>query len=169
LQTGVAPIQPGRGFTENSYNVNGARDTMNNFLLDGVANSELEGNTLQIKPAVDALAEFKIQTSMFSAEYGRSSGAIVNAVIKSGTNSFHGALWEFLRNDKLDAKDFFADTVAPLKRNQFGGDIGGTYVCIEEFCGSASLLLQFSSLLPFHALGIIGESDWLETSCVCIS
>ena len=98
---------------------------MNSFLLDGVANSELEGNTLQIKPAIDALAEFKIQTSMFSAEYGRNSGAIVNAVIKSGTNSFHGALWEFLRNDKLDAKDFFANTVAPLKRNQFGGDIGG--------------------------------------------
>jgi hypothetical protein len=125
LQTGVTPIQPGRGFTQNAYNVNGARDSMNNFLLDGVANSELEGNTLQIKPAIDALAEFKIQTNLFSAEYGRNSGAVVNAVIKSGTNSFHGALWEFLRNDKLDAKDFFADRVPPLKRNQFGGDIGG--------------------------------------------
>src|ERR1700676_56318 len=125
LQTGVVPIQPGRGFTQNAYNVNGARDSMNNFLLDGVANSELEGNTLQIKPAIDALAEFKIQTSLFSAEYGRNSGAVVNAVIKSGTNSFHGALWEFLRNDKLDANNFFAQTVAPLKRNQFGGDIGG--------------------------------------------
>src|SRR5260370_3605536 len=98
---------------------------MNNFLLDGVANSELEGNTLQIKSAIDALAEFKIQTNLFAAEYGRNSGAVVNAVIKSGTNAFHGALWEFLRNDKLDAKDFFANTVPPLKRNQFGGDIGG--------------------------------------------
>lgn len=133
LQTGVAPIQPGRGFTENSYNVNGARDSMNNFLLDGVANSELEGNTLQIKPSVDALAEFKIQTNLYSAEYGRNSGAIVNAVIKSGTDSFHGVLWEFLRNDKLDAKDFFADTVAPLKRNQFGGDIGGPIMKSRSF------------------------------------
>jgi hypothetical protein len=133
LQTGVAPIQPGRGFTQNAYNVNGARDSMNNFLLDGVANSELEGNTLQIKPAVDALAEFKIQTNLFSAEYGRNSGAIVNAVIKSGTNSFHGALWEFLRNDKLDAKNFFAATVAPLKRNQFGGDIGGPILKNRSF------------------------------------
>src|ERR1700737_2146215 len=133
LQTGVAPIQPGRGFTQNAYNVNGARDTMNNFRLDGVANSELEGNTLQIKPAVDALAEFKIQTSLFSAEYGRNSGAVVNAVIKSGTNSFHGALWEFLRNDKVDPKDFFADKVAPLKRNQFGGGIGGPILKNRSF------------------------------------
>ena len=133
LQNGVAPIQPGRGFTLNSYNVNGARDSMNNFLLDGVANSELEGNTLQVKPAVDALAEFKIQTNLFSAEYGRNSGSIVNAVIKSGTNSFHGALWEFLRNDKLDAKDYFADKVAPLKRNQFGGDVGGPILKNRSF------------------------------------
>src|SRR6266478_3579239 len=133
LQNGVAPIQPGRGFTQNAYNVNGARDSMNNFLLDGVANSELEGNTLQIKPAIDALAEFKIQTNLFSAEYGRNSGAVVNAVIKSGTDSFHGALWEFLRNDKLDAKDFFADKVPPLKRNQFGGDIGGPILKDRSF------------------------------------
>jgi len=133
LQTGVAPIQPGRGFTQNAYNVYGARDSMNNFLLDGVANSELEGNTLQIKPAVDALAEFKIQTNLFSAEYGRNSGSVVNAVIKSGTNSFHGALWEFLRNDKLDAKDFFAVKVSPLKRNQFGGDIGGPILKDRSF------------------------------------
>jgi Carboxypeptidase regulatory-like domain/TonB dependent receptor len=133
LQTGVAPIQPGRGFTLNAYNVNGARDSMNNFLLDGVANSELEGNTLQIKPAVDALGEFKIQTNLFSAEYGRNSGSVVNAVIKSGTNSFHGALWEFLRNDKLDAKDFFASNVPPLKRNQFGGDIGGPILKDRSF------------------------------------
>jgi Carboxypeptidase regulatory-like domain/TonB dependent receptor-like, beta-barrel len=133
LQNGVAPIQPGRGFTLNAYNVNGARDSMNNFLLDGVANSELEGNTLQIKPAVDALAEFKIQTNLFSAEYGRNSGAVVNAVIKSGTDSFHGALWEFLRNDRLDAKDFFANNVSPLKRNQFGGDIGGPILKDRSF------------------------------------
>ena len=133
LQTGVAPIQPGRGFTLNAYNVNGARDSMNNFLLDGVANSELEGNTLQVKPAIDALAEFKIQTNLFSAEYGRNSGSVVNAVIKSGTNSFHGALWEFLRNDKLDAKDFFASSVPPLKRNQFGGDIGGPILKDRSF------------------------------------
>src|SRR5260370_31153751 len=106
---------------------------MHNFLLDGVAKCELGGNTLQIKAVVDALAEFKIQTNLFSAEYGRNSGAVVNAVSKSGTNSIHGAWWEFLRNDKLDAKDFFADKVPPLKRNQFGGDIGGPILKDRSF------------------------------------
>jgi hypothetical protein len=125
LQTGIVPLQPGRTLTQNAYNVNGARDTSNNFLLDGVANQELEYNALQIKPAIDALSEFKIQTNLFSAEFGRNSGAVVNAVIRSGSADFHSTLWEFLRNDALDARNFFSPTTPRLHRNQFGGTLGG--------------------------------------------
>jgi len=127
LQTGVVPLQPGRTLTQDSYNVNGARDTNNNFLLDGVSNQQLEYNNLQIKPAIDALSEFKIQTNLYSAEFGRNAGAIVNAVTKSGGNEFHGAVWEFLRNDALDARNFFSPQTPPLRRNQFGGTIGGPF------------------------------------------
>jgi len=125
LQTGVVPLQPGRTLTQDSYNVNGARDTNNNYLLDGVSNTQLEYNNLQIKPAIDALSEFKIQTNLYSAEFGRNAGAIVNAVTKSGGNEFHGAVWEFLRNDAFDARNFFSPQTPPLRRNQFGGTIGG--------------------------------------------
>jgi hypothetical protein len=128
LQTGVLPLQPGRTLTQNSYNVNGARDTNNNFLLDGVANQELEYNGPQIRPSVDALAEFKIQTNMYSAEFGRSAGAIMNAVIKSGSGSFHGSLFEFLRNDAFDARNFFSPDVPLLRRHQFGGTLGGPVI-----------------------------------------
>src|SRR5246127_469401 len=177
LQTGVAPIQPGRGFTQNAYNVNGARDSMNNFLLDGVANSELEGNTLQIKPAVDALAEFNIQTNLFSAEYGRNSGSVVNAVIKSGTNSFHGALWEFLRNDKLDAKDFFASNVPPLKRHQFGGDIGGPilkdrsffFFSYEGFRERRGMTQATTVPNDAHRAGVFGAQTKNPTNSRCLA
>ena len=125
LQTGVVPLQPGRTLTQDSYNVNGARDTNNNYLLDGVSNQQLEYNNLQIKPAIDALSEFKIQTNLYSAEFGRNAGAIVNAVTKSGGNEFHGAVWEFLRNDAFDARNFFSPETPPLRRNQFGGTLGG--------------------------------------------
>ena len=127
LQTGVVPLQPGRSLTQDSYNVNGARDTNNNYLLDGVTNQQLEYNNLQIKPAVDALSEFKIQTNLYSAEFGRNAGAIVNAVTKSGGDEFHGGAWEFLRNDALDARNFFSQETPALKRNQFGGTLGGPF------------------------------------------
>ena len=125
LQTGVLPLQAGRTLTQNSYNVNGARDTSNNFLLDGVANLELEYNGPQIKPSIDALTEFKIQTNTYSAEFGRNAGAIINAVTKSGSSSFHGSLFEFLRNDAFDARNFFSPEVPLLRRHQFGGTLGG--------------------------------------------
>lgn len=127
LQTGVAPLQPGRTLTQNAYNVNGARDTSNNFLLDGVANQGLEYNNLQIKPAIDALSEFKIQTNMYSAEFGRNAGAIINAVTRSGTTDLHGNIWEFLRNDALDARNFFSPHTPVLRRNQFGATLGGPF------------------------------------------
>ncbi len=74
-------------------------------------------------PSIDAIQEFKVQGNGFAAEYGR-GGAVVNVAIKSGTNEFHGTLFEFLRNDSLDARNFFAKEVEVLKRNQFGGTAG---------------------------------------------
>jgi hypothetical protein len=144
LQTGVVPLQPGRTLTQNAYNVNGARDTANNFLLDGVANQDLEYNNLQIKPTIDALSEFKIQTNLFSAEFGRNAGAVINAVTKSGSNNFHGTFWEFLRNDALDARNFFSQETPSLRRNQFGGTLGGPFAIPGLFKSNHSTFFFFS-------------------------
>src|SRR6059058_2049257 len=109
------------------FSANGARALQNNFLLDGVDNNSNLGDLLNettyvIQPSVDAIAEFKVQTNAYSAEFGRGNGAIINATIKSGTNQFHGSVYEFLRNEKFDGKNFFDDPatpIAPYKQNQF--------------------------------------------------
>jgi outer membrane receptor protein involved in Fe transport len=105
--------------------VNGGRGTSTNYLLDGGDNNDPQENTGAVQPNPDALEEFSVLTNNFSAEYGRNSGAIVNAITKSGTNEFHGSLWEFLRNDVLDARSFFAISKGKLRRNQFGAAAGG--------------------------------------------
>ena len=101
----------------------------NNFLLDGIDNNELNLNTVIIFPSVDAIEEFKVQTSTYSAEFGRANGGVVNLQIKSGTNQFHGSGFEFLRNDKFDANDLFNNKFGRAKpafrQNQFGGTLGG--------------------------------------------
>jgi hypothetical protein len=108
---------------------NGMRTRDNNFLLDGIDNNELNLNTVIIFPSVDAIEEFKVQTSTYSAEFGRANGGVVNIQIKSGTNTFHGSGFEFLRNDKLDANDLFNNKFGRAKpafrQNQFGGTLGG--------------------------------------------
>jgi len=117
-----------------SFYVHGQRNDANNFLLDGVSDNSLEGNALQARPNVDAVQEFKIQTSNFSAEFGRNTGSIVNVVTKSGTNAFSGSGWEFLRSDKVQATNFFATTQPPpLKFNQYGGTAGGPLVRNKTF------------------------------------
>src|SRR5579862_8603431 len=117
-----------------AFTANGNRPAQNNYMLDGVDNNSdtvdfLNGTNFVVLPPVDAIQEFKVETSDFSAEYGRSGGAVLNATIKSGTNSFHGAVWEFLRNDKLDAADWFSNNngtpKGELRFNQFGASIGG--------------------------------------------
>lgn len=112
-----------------SFSANGMRTRDNNFLLDGVDNNETWLNSVVVFPNVDALEEFKVQTSTYAAEFGRSSGGVVNIQIKSGTNDYHGSLFEFLRNDKLDANDFFNNKFGrqrpPFRQNQFGGTFGG--------------------------------------------
>ena len=103
----------GQSTSDAAYVVHGQRQDSNNFLLDGVANVSLGGNAVQARPNVDAVQEFKIQTSNFSAEFGRNSGSVVQVVTKSGTNSFRGSVWEFIRDDKFQAKNFFATTEPP--------------------------------------------------------
>lgn len=112
-----------------SFSANGQRARDNNFMLDGVDNNETWLQTVVIFPSVDALDEFKLQTSTYSAEYGRSLGGVVNLQIKSGTNKLHGSGFEFHRNDAFDANNFFnnrAGRAKPdFKQHQFGGTLGG--------------------------------------------
>ena len=84
-------------------------------------------------PSVDSVEEFKLQSGSFTAEYGRAGGAIVNVVTKSGTNNFHGSVYEFLRNDVLNARNFFNPSKSPVRQNQFGGTIGGPIVRNKTF------------------------------------
>ncbi len=136
LTAGVTHPQPeGRGLNATGwFAANGTRPAQNNFLLDGIDNNSnnvdfLTGAAYVLKPPVDAIGEFKLQTSSFSAEFGRAGGAVLNASLKSGSNALHGSVWEFLRNDKLDAADFFQNAngqkKGAFKQNQFGLTVGG--------------------------------------------
>lgn len=108
--------------------VNGLRPQANNFLLDGVDNNESLVNTIVFFPPADAIQEFRVQTSVAPAEFGRAGGAIVNTSLRSGTNEIHGTAFEFLRNSQLDARPTFAATKDPFKRNQFGASLGGAVI-----------------------------------------
>jgi Carboxypeptidase regulatory-like domain/TonB-dependent Receptor Plug Domain len=120
-----------------AFTANGLTPAQNNYLLDGIDNNSnavdfLNGTNYIVLPPLDAIAEFKVQTADFSAELGRSAGAVLNATVKSGTNSIHGAAWEFFRNDKLDAADWFEDNAGipkgELRQNQFGAAVGGPII-----------------------------------------
>jgi hypothetical protein len=105
--------------------VNGARPDQIGYNLDGGNNQDLMSNTNNPFPFPDALQEFSVQTNSFDVQYGANAGAVVNVVTKSGTNDWHGDAFEFVRNAAFNARNYFADKVDPLKRNQFGGTIGG--------------------------------------------
>ena len=130
LTAGVAPpFGNTRGSGTGDFVANGQRAEQNNFILDGVDNNTnlvdfLNGSSFVMRPPPDALAEFSLQTSNYSAEFGHSAGAVMNASIKSGTQQIHGDLWEYLRNTSLDAKSWDATTIPPYHQNQFGGTIG---------------------------------------------
>ena len=123
-------------------NVHGARSLQNNFLLDGVDNNSISENVQELtsqvsRPSVDAIQEFKIVTSPYSAEYGRSPGAAVSVSTKSGTNEIHGTVYDFFRNKKMDTIDFFSKRAKQTKpendQNQFGGNIGGPLIKDKAF------------------------------------
>jgi hypothetical protein len=131
LQPGVVPLTPGiaeaGGSLRNgqAYAVNGQRPESNNFLIDGANNFNGVDGGFVLKPPVDAISEFRIITHNANAEFGDALGSTTNIITRSGTNQFHGTLWEFLRNDALDANNYFAQTKEPLKQNQFGAAAGG--------------------------------------------
>jgi len=144
LSPGVLPGTPRLASVnfKGVLNVNGNRTFNNVFLLDGVDNisysNSFRGENVQlVQPSIEALQEFKIQTNAYSAEYGRSSGAVVNATIKSGTNIVRGSVYDFFRNDALDANNFFSNALNAPKpkreRNQFGGAVGGPLVKNKTF------------------------------------
>jgi hypothetical protein len=127
---------PSNGNAGGSFSVNGTRGDQNNFILDGIDNNSNDNGDISIVSSVDAVAEFKVQTSNYSAEFGRSGGGAVNATTKSGTNQFHGSAWEFLRNEALDASQYGFGTAqpkAPHKQNQFGATLGGPIVKEKVF------------------------------------
>jgi hypothetical protein len=111
-----------------SARINGGRNRLNEIQLDGITAVNVKGGNVSYTPMVDALEEFKILTNSFSAEYGRTGGGVILATIKGGTNAIHGTLFEFLRNDKLNARNFFAppgQQKPVLRQNQFGAAVGG--------------------------------------------
>ncbi len=120
-----------------SFSANGQRTRDNNYMLDGVDNNETWLQTVVIFPSPDALAEFKLQTSTYSAEFGSSLGGVVNLQLKSGTNDYHGSVFEFLRNDQFDANNFFnnrAERAKPdLSQHQFGATFGGPIIKDKTF------------------------------------
>lgn len=130
LQPGVAPLTAGLAAAGGSlrggqaYAVNGQRPESNNYLLDGATNVNRVDGGYALRTPIDAIQEFRILTLNAAAEYGGTGGATTTVVTRAGTNEVHGAVYEFLRNDKLDARNFFAAAVEPLKQNQFGATLG---------------------------------------------
>ncbi|MBI3684736.1 MAG: TonB-dependent receptor [Acidobacteria bacterium] len=132
LAPGATP-NPGSRATD-GFSINGNRTFQNVFLVDGIDNNNyilgVDTNSTQaMRPSIDAIQEFKLETANYSAEFGRAAGGVISVSIKSGTNEFHVSAFEFLRNDKLDANNFFANRAGrsrpPLRRNQFGATFGG--------------------------------------------
>jgi len=140
VRLGSSNLTTGGTPREGTFNVNGLRSTFNNFLIDGVDNNAYgtsnQGFSNQVmQPPPDAVGEFKVVTNNTSAEYGRAAGATVNVVYRSGTNSYSGAGWEFLRDTSMNAVGFFKPATGKpsLRRNQYGGVLGGPIVKNKAF------------------------------------
>jgi hypothetical protein len=140
----IPGVTPGQRHSNDSVNfsnpyqisANGQRQFNTELTLDGVSVNSALLNQSNFRPSIDALEEVRVQTGNYSAEFGMQSGAQVNLVLKAGTNGFHGAIFEFLRNDKLDARDFFqpvSQQKSPFKQNQFGAAIGGPIIKNKTF------------------------------------
>lgn len=151
-------VQPGGGFFtarvfqeqayQSNFNVNGGASFQNDILLDGTSNTVTGHGQLAMTPSVDAIEEFKVQTSNYSAEYGRSGGGIINIVTKSGTNQLRGTAYEFLRNKVLDANNFFNNRAGverqPFVFNQYGVTVGGPVVIPKAYDGRNKTFFFFA-------------------------
>ncbi len=146
LSAGVSVAQEDdRGLDASGwFSANGTQPPQNNMMLDGIDNNnnqpdQVGGTPFALRPPIDAVQEFKIQTSNYSAEFGRGGGAVLNATLKNGTNQFHGDMWEFVRNDKFDAADFFENAgnvkKGKFRQNQFGLTFGGPVIVPKLYNG----------------------------------
>jgi hypothetical protein len=133
----VAGVQPAEQSAKGSpYVVNGARADASNVVIDGLNDQNPRDAGAQARPPLDSLQEFKMETSGYSAEYGRLAGGVVNMVLRSGGNALHGSLFEFVRNDAMDARNFFDGPVkSELRRNQFGATLGGPLTIPHVYSG----------------------------------
>jgi Carboxypeptidase regulatory-like domain/TonB dependent receptor len=133
---GAFSSAPIRGLGSFSITTGGSREETVNYVINGITLNNLTNSSITFQPSIGAVQEVKVDNSTFSAEYGQSSGAVVNIATRSGGNDFHGELFEFFRNDALDARNFFTFTSnqpPPFKRNQFGGQLGGPIVKEKAF------------------------------------
>ncbi len=187
LQAGVNPVASDAAIADRNVSgnqnsgqvsVNGQRESANSFLVNGGDVEESVDNGASIVPTLDSIEEFRLLTNSFNAEYGRFSGAIVNVITKSGTNNIHGSVYEFLRNEKLDARSYFDPERGVFKRNQFGGTIGGPvvknkvfffgdYQGTREIRGVSSGLVNVPSTLErggdFSDLATTGFSQFVDS------
>ena len=128
LAAGVTPsLSQSQGGGTGDFIANGQRASQNNFVLNGMDNNavvDAAGQSFTQLPPPDAILEFSVSTANYTAEYGFSAGAVLNASIKSGTNRVQGSLWDYFRNNKLDAQDWEAPNIAPYHQNQFGATLG---------------------------------------------
>lgn len=108
-----------------SISVNGQNIQSNDNLIDGLDNNERLIGVIGVRPSIDGIAELRVETNLYTADIGRTAGGVINIITKSGTNNFHGTAYEYIRNDALDARDFFALVRPELRQNQFGGSLGG--------------------------------------------
>ncbi len=170
LQPGVAPessgeyspISPSGSLNPGSISVSGQRETANGFMVNGGDVNEGVYQTTAIVPNLDSIAEFRIITNNFNAEYGNYSGGQVNAITKSGTNEFHGDLFEFLRNDDLDARNYFSPIRGAFKQNQFGGTLGGPIVrkklfFFADYQGTQQIVGQVTEVPMYSKADLAGN------------
>ncbi|PYV99477.1 MAG: hypothetical protein DMG86_14320 [Acidobacteria bacterium] len=183
LQAGVVPVtsgsmqqdRPVSGYITSPGNlsVNGQRETSNAFLVNGGDVSEGRNLGAGLIPNLDSVEEFRLITNSFDAEYGKFSGSVMNAITKSGTNSIHGDVFEFLRNDKFDARNYFDPSRAELRRNQFGYAVGGPFwknklFWFTDYQGTRQVVGASTGLVTLPTVdqrnGIFSASDFLDSS-----
>ena len=139
LVPGVSPGTSGSAVSTRggggSINVNGMRDSMNSYWLDGLDDTSVGVGQYTVAPPLDSVQEFRMETGVYEAKFGAHAGAEVNMVTKSGTNEVHGSAYEYVRNTDFDARNFFDPSVAPMHRNQFGATLGGPIAIPEIYDG----------------------------------
>ncbi|HEU4836499.1 MAG TPA: TonB-dependent receptor [Pyrinomonadaceae bacterium] len=154
---GAFSSAPIRGLGSFSITTAGNREETTNYIINGITLNNLTNSSITFQPSIGAVKEFKVDNSTFSAEYGQSSGAVVNIATRSGASEYHGEMFEFFRNDALDARNFFTFTSnepPPFKRNQFGGQLGGPIIKDKAFFFTSYEGLRQRQELPINSLAL---------------